>query len=1219
MSKEKINFTQEQEASIKYRGGSLLVSAAAGSGKTRVLVERLLSHIDEGNNIDEFLVITYTRAAALELRERIYEQLLNRLSGSPGNTRLRRQSLLCRGAMIDTIHTFCAEVLRENAHLVKLPPDFRVADTSESDIIMSEVMDTLLGSVYERMDEFPGFNLLIEIVAGGRDDKQMVEILLDIYRKLQSLPNPRLWVEESVEKLKLKGVTDISETDCGTYMLEKLRCTVKYCKKEMLNLRDEMKHHKEFEAAYANCVDELIILIDAQLSAIDRGWDEARKFRITEFPRAKRVTGFNELKEIRVNCIQELKNCASELENSSEEHIEDMRLLSPAITALLQIVMEFDYAYAEEKRRRGVADFTDLEHLTLSLLIDKDTGVKTALAQSLSKRYKEIMVDEYQDVNAVQEFIFNAVSKNGENIFMVGDVKQAIYRFRLADPTIFLSKYKNFTEYTNGNENRKILNDSQKENSITKKSSKIHLSKNFRSCSGILEAVNHIFINIMSPEFGELEYTEKEQLIPGRTGDEGKQGKKGIPYIEADKDCNKSPVEIDIIDLIDLKTEDQEESPTAIQLEAKHIASRINELTNGSYLVPDGKGGERRAVYNDVVILLRSIKGRAWQYAEALSEIGIPTEFPGGEGFFETMEVTAALSLLTIIDNPLQDIPLATVLGGPVFGLSSDEMTEIRLASRKSNLYTALIRSAEPNTVSRETSLKCTKIISSIEELRSVKSDMPADRFIWHVYNKTGLLGLVSSFKGGEVRRNNLIQLAEHARRFEKSGYKGLFGFLTFIRDVRDRREDLTWDSDQKISVDDTINAVRIMSIHKSKGLEFPVVFLANTSKRHNYRDINKGVVFHKDFGIGTMLVDKKRKIKYSTLPRAAVKSKLTEEMLSEELRVLYVAMTRAREKLIVTATLKDAESKKASISLLPTGKMASQAISSMSMAEWILVGAREALDNEITIRTLPASQLKAESEEGELLKKKDVEMYQDSSITAKEPVVNDNANDKQPDLAFIYPYNCAPELPSKLTVTGLGKLSDPEAAKAAWIAAPPILTPGFISDYKALTAAERGTLLHHIMQHLDYNKGSDESDMRNELEHLHKSGVLTSEEVKEIDVSKIVYFFSSDLGKRIIKADSVKREFKFSILRPAENYFPGGGKDKVLLQGVVDCFFEENGELVVVDFKTDRVNEKTLNEKAQQYTPQLNAYADALHRITGKHVKERIIYFFSINSAYVV
>jgi len=1215
-----IKFTREQQAAIDHRGGSLLVSAAAGSGKTKVLVERLLSHINDGHNIDEFLVITYTRSAAYELRERIHEELLSRLAESPGNVRLRRQVLLCRGASIDTIHTFCSDILRESAHLVKLPPDFRVADESESLLIMNAVVDLLLSKSYENLDDNIGFSSLLDVVAEGRDDKRLIEVIIDIHKKLQSTLDPRAWLEDQIEKQKTDGIRDVAETEAGKYLLKRLSGLVEYCLNEMLDLKDKMKQYPIFEDKYSQSINVTIQQISALLKSFDAGWDTAGQNRNIEFPRPKPVKGYEEFKSIRSNCQKELKKCSAELEISSSEHIKDMNAVSVAITALLRLLLEFDSVYSEEKRRRGVVDFSDLEHLTLSLLVDISSGKKTELTKNISGRYREILVDEYQDVNAVQEYIFSALSNNSSNVFMVGDVKQSIYRFRLADPSIFLSKYNKYTEFDFDNET----------NECTYGGLKIHLSQNFRSGDGIIEAVNQVFKRIMSTGFGDIEYSVREELIAGRAGAKGKQGKKGKPY--SDRSINSS-VEMDVLCMSDFDTEPDEDSPNLLKIEADHLADRIEELMNSSYCIPDGENEKRGIKYSDIVILLRSMKGRAWQYAASLTEKGIPVEFQGSEGFFDTFEITCALSLLAVIDNPLQDIPLAAVLNGPVYSFSADDLAEIRTNSFKESMYDALKLSAEHEIESCETSLKCRKVLSDIEELRSVMADMSADRFIWHVFNKTGLLGLVSAMKNGEKRRNNLIILAEIAQKIEKNGYKGLFGFLTYIRDLREKGFEISGGKNSLISSSGATDSVKIMSIHQSKGLEFPVVILANTSKLFNYKDSIKSSVFHTDLGLGMMLIDRKRRVKYTTLARSAIQLKLNDEMLSEELRVLYVAMTRAREKLIISSIFKNSTRIFEKIDLLPPGKLVPQAMKSLRCtAEWIIAGARydtydgEAAaagtgSNAIQINRIDASTCRVKLPETQPGVVENRELQNPEAKTEGKIVLQN----LPVDFSFKYPYESAIDLPSKLTVTGLSALSDPEAERASWTRSISdeekiFAAPSFTSEKRKKTAAEHGILLHHIMQHIDYETVSAEPDIKSvdkALQLLVSSGYITHEETLEVNKKKIMKLFDSELGGRMISGKNQQKEFKFSILRPAKEYFPCDGDEEILLQGIIDCFFEEDDEIVIVDFKTDKVSKATINEKAQLYTPQLDAYAAALHLITGKRIKERIIYFFSVDSAF--
>jgi ATP-dependent helicase/nuclease subunit A len=495
------------------------------------------------------------------------------------------------------------------------------------------------------------------------------------------------------------------------------------------------------------------------------------------------------------------------------------------------------------------------------------------------------------------------------------------------------------------------------------------------------------------------------------------------------------------------------------------------------------------------------------------------------------------------------------------------------------------------------------------------------------MYNRTGLLDLVSKMRGGEKRKSNLILLAESAKQFERNGYKGVFGFLRFIGNLRERGIELTDRVNDKSTSSENYNSVKIMSIHKSKGLEFPVVILANTSKFNNFRDIRKNVVFHNELGLGVMLTDSTQRVRYSTLARTAIQNKLNDEMLSEELRVLYVAMTRAREKLIITAALKNTERTQEQLKEIPAGIVAPQAVLALkSMIEWILVGIRGIEDVELSINYLDAGLIesirnRASGEDENIITLQLTEVTQESDLSA------DSSHEEisETDSCFSYPYKSSVDLPSKLTVTDLKALLDPEAELAPWVQeekekSAPVSSPLFISGKKELTAVDQGTLMHLVLQHIDYKKCSHEHDdnrVAKELQRLKNIGFLTTEQIDKINISKIKKLLSSTLGVRMTAAKIMEREFKFSILRPAEEFYPGGGTEKILLQGVVDCFFEEEGEIVVVDFKTDKVTEKTVDKTAQKYSRQINVYADVLQHITGKRVKERIIYFFSIDHAY--
>jgi len=1315
---DKIDFTSEQKAAILHRGSSLLVSSAAGSGKTKVLVERLLSYIDEGKSIDEFLVITYTRAAARELRERIDDLLQERILNSPGNVRLRRQRLLCQRAYIGTIHTFCSGVLRDNAHLAGLSPDFRVIDGNESDVIKNRVIDTVLERAYEKIEEKPGLRSLLDLIIDGRDDKKLAQIIIDIHSKLRSTPNPEAWIYGQAEKEKsYAAVRDILQTAPGEYVFGKIKAAVKSCKEQMDALRVKMRSYPDFDRAYGPYVDETMMDIMNLSKALEIGWDEAHKNRAVRF-RSGRISGYDDLKEKRSYCKKKLVWCATALENSSHDHIKDISEISSSIITLLSLIEEFSRAYEEEKIKRSVLDFSDLEHMALNLLYDQKTGVSKEIGLSLAEKFTEIMIDEYQDVNEVQELIFKSVSKGESNIFMVGDVKQSIYRFRLAVPSIFLEKYSKFNALQQDaasipkthREDSGILAHSCREkegiadtflphdnpgeqNEACHSGVKINLSSNFRSHESIIETVNHVFRKIMSMDFGEMEYGDDEALIAGRNSNEPMKGKQGIQGIkgtgERDKRGgvlediaaavpesariepdfakiaqNTAAVELDLISTDTLPESEDEISPKTAQIEAMHVAERIKELVEGGYMIPDKEFGERAIRYSDICILSRSMKNIGWRYAWALSELGIESDMPTGESFFDTIEIAAAVSLLSVIDNPMQDIPLAALLRGPIYSFTSEELAEIKGCNMDKNYYDALMWSQEPDAVTPQTACKCKVVLNDLKSLRLYVYDLPADRFIWHVYRETRLLDVVSAMKNGEKRKNNLLALVEAARDFEENGYRGLFYFLTYLRELQDNGLSITQSSGGKNPGSGSSDAVQIMTIHKSKGLEFPVVFLVNTAKKHNYTDLYKPVVFHKALGLGATMIDPNRRIKYKTLTKTAIEDKMKSELLAEELRVLYVAMTRAREKLIISATFKDAPGRCKKIAGYADndgGYFADILLSMESVADWIIAGMTDinplyAGINYVSLSEDVKNEAGFELETGAQEEKAGAkgEVQAEDTAASLETALSDHREKlslENPSLekfpveqsseicgdSFKYPYEMSVLLPSKLTVTGQRAAAayemepDPEAKGAKWtlsdgdLSKPKskdykeyIIKPKFILEHQRFTPAERGTLLHTVMQLIDYKMCADKDNIKKDLARLQEAGFLSEREFDEVnkDLQKIADFFSSDLGKRLIGAKSVSREFRFSLLTEASYYYDNGGSDKILVQGVVDCYFEEANELVVVDFKTDDISDKNITERIKKYTPQLEAYGRALTRITGKPVKERIIYFLQAGKA---
>jgi ATP-dependent helicase/nuclease subunit A len=1306
MSGPAFSLTPAQASAVTTRGSALLVSAAAGSGKTKVLVERLLSYITDAHNpcdITEFLVITYTRAAAAELKSRIADEIAARIADDPENRHLRRQAALTAVANIDTIHGFCNSLLRENAHLVQLQPDFRVADDSETGLLKADVLEELLDRRYDDIGSAEGFRLLVDTLSAGRDDKRLTEVVLDAHAALLSHADPEGWVRAQCRAMELTSLCDAGETMWGRYLMEDARRKAVYWRGALSRLLDEAVSCPEFMKAYGDSLNETLCGLDGLIAALAGSWDAARALAAVPFPKAKSVKGYEDLKETRNKCKDALKKLSAVFESASKDLLEDMSAVGPAVTALLELVLEFDGAYAAAKRRRGIVDFSDQEHLAVRLLT-VNSGI-TDIARTVSGRFREILIDEYQDCSAVQELIFRAVSHKGRNIFMVGDVKQSIYRFRLADPTIFISKYKRYKDVTEepaaeASEDTAVAEVTAfKEVTAFNEGRRILLSTNFRSSAAILDAVNFIFQNIMSEELGDLDYTALEFLYPGRR----------------DSDARRDPVEIDILELKVEDDDEEEDAPDKTTQETEFVAGRIAALLDGGMTVPDGRGGVRPVVPGDIAILLRSVKEKAAVYAQALSSRQIPVSLPGSEGFFETPEISLALSFLDIIDNPMQDVPLIAVLRSPVYGFTPDELAAIRLADKSADLYTALLKAAENDT-------KCQAFVDALNAYRNKAPDMPADRLLWHLYNTTGLPGIMGSLRGGQTRRDNLMRLAELAGRYEQSGYKGVFGFMRFVRRLLELGGGAT-DAGETLSA----GAVNIMSIHKSKGLEFPVVILADTAKRFNLKDAAKPLLIHAGLGVGMKRAELTRRIEYPTLPRLAVAKALTRETLSEELRVLYVALTRAREKLIIVATLPDAGRELGKLSKLASQPVPPQLLEGMnSMAQLILTPVLtrpEAVSlfggPEVPSATVPSApcggalpenaaqplfdihiitrgetqgtygqavsdaDILAPWEEAELREKAmrlqtdggvnndgtgddqkllhttesmgraevccnntaaeiagtaasraDSVINTDEATTegaeaAIQPADSDAAQALRRSMAFRYPYQKAETMPSKLTATELkGRFVDLEASEEAearvyakkpgYVSARPV----FAAERTALTAAERGTALHLAMQYIDYTRCGNIVSIKEELRRLKDECFLSAKQYEAVDTGKIAAFFESPLGQRVLKADKLYREFKFSLLVQAGEYDENGESaaggvaegDTILFQGVVDCCFEENGVLHIIDFKSDAVTKETLGEKTALYAEQIKAYGLAMNTITGLPVGSLTLYFFSLD-----
>ena len=1176
--------TNEQQSAVDSRERSLLVSAAAGSGKTKVLVERLFSYVErEGANLDDFLIITYTRAAASELRGKIAKALNERMERDPGNYHLRQQMLRVYRADIKTVDAFCTSLLRENCHLLgedarghALRPDFRVLDENEAEVLRGRVLARTLEDFYDHLTS--GGTLLADTLGAGRDDSALEQLVLELHAKLQAQPYEDKWLD--AQRAFWRAVPEkIEDTPYGKILLNEVGRKARHCKSLLQRAAQEMCANDALNQKYAPAFLDASYQLEALEGKIAQGWDAARGVTIA-FPRLAAVKDSDggemkaRMKGLWDNCKETVKGFAELFAASSDEAVEDLRTMAPAMLALIDLTADFSRRYNEEKRRRNAADFSDQEHEAIRLLV-AENGEPTELAALVSMRYREIMVDEYQDTNEVQNRIFDAISCKGENLFTVGDVKQSIYRFRLADPRIFLQHYNTWPPLAAAGEHE---------------SAKLLLSRNFRSRKEVLEATNFVFRNVLSREMGELDYGEDEMLRPGAS------------YAESSV-CGAE------FHLLDLPTQTGEHRVRASEAEAAFVADYIRNMLSSKFPVQDDKTRELRPVREeDIVILMRSPSTRLLDYRRALESRGIRCAADAGEDFFASMEIAVLFSFLQVIDNPRQDVPLIAVLRSPLFGFVPDELAALRSQQRTGDFYDALLLGEDGHSRA---------FLAVLRSLRDSAAHLSVRELLSEIYRKCNVLGVFGAMHRGAERKENLLAFLELSEDFARAGRQGLFDF------VRTLREQLASGEAAAMQTTHASSGVRIMSIHKSKGLEFPVVILSDLARRFSNMDFQSSVLVHPQLGLGPVCVDARRHIQYPTIARQALERTLRREAKAEELRVLYVAMTRAKEKLIMVHTQANAGGRVADLMALSDCPVLPEAVDSgKCMGDWIMLpllqrseaGALRAFagpnsegrffaeETPWTVCVHDGLQFAAPAQQSDAA--------EEERAPQREELPADFAA-----LSYRYPYAEQTAFPAKLTATQLkGRAIDEEISENTTL--PPRLRnlckPKFLAGKTALTGAERGTALHLVMQDLDFFCEPNEQSVREQIEKLRAQRKLTDEQANAVDVHAIVRFLRSDLAARIRKSKQVEREYRFSLLRPVRDFSSLDADDSVLLQGVVDCFFEEDGELVVVDFKTDHVSCAQLDERAEHYRPQLEAYSMALTRVMGKKVKEKVLYFFS-------
>ena len=1157
--------TPQQALAVRDRGGKLLVSAAAGSGKTKVLVDRLMGYLTDEKDpadLDQFLIITYTKAAASELRGKIAQKLSERIADQPENLHLQKQMQRLFLTKISTVHGFCSDILKEYAYRLDISPDFRVADENESVELRTQVMDDLLERYYREAEEDSDFRAFIDTQGLGRDDRLVPDLVQKVYNSAMCHLDPEAWLASCVENSEIDSITDATETVWGRFLIEDLFayldrqiCVMERCVKDAEKVPG-------YEKAVANLSDTV-----RQLKALraSETWDDvvnnsALDYGRLNFPRKDPEPFVSaRIKAVRTACRKGLEKKFAAFSDPSEQVLRDLHECAAPARGAILLVRDFWKEYALAKRSRRVLDFSDLEHKTLDLLLGKSRSGITAAAVEIGSRFREIMVDEYQDSNGVQDAIFEVLTRKRQNCFMVGDVKQSIYQFRLADPGIFLEKYSSFVpaEDAHPGEGRKVL-----------------LSHNFRSGPEIIEAVNDVFSTCMRPQVGGLRYTEAEAL------------REGVPH-EALPDAG---TELHAI-LVKQDTYGDE---------AAFVADKIDRmLREGTLIRRDGAMAPVRP--DDIVILLRSPGSVGSYYKRALEDRGIRCNTGGGAGLLQSEEIATLRSLLQVIVNPRQDIPLVSVLMSPVFGFSADELADLRSRHKKGAIYDAVLCWDSPKAARFRETLKRLRLEAGIRSLT---------KLLEICISLTKLDSIYSAMPDGEVKRNNIRVFFKLASDFEAGMPRDLLQFLNHLEALDDRGI-----QDAAVSAG---GAVTIMSIHKSKGLEFPVVFLCGLAREFNRDSLRSPILCDQDLGIGLCVTDRKHRIRYPSLSKRAIALKMMRESVSEELRVLYVAMTRARDRLIMTYTPKNLESCLEEIAYrmdIDGGELL--CLEASCPGDWIMTTAmgRTEAGSFFAYGNKPqetrASQIPWKITVGEA-----PEVITSGSVAQQSPrTIPFDAEDQLRELlAFRYSHIPATGAPSKQTATGLkGRLKDKEAAEDTHQKRSLIerRKPSFRGGEQSATAY--GNIVHKVMQYVRFDRCGCENGFREELDGLVSASVLSQEQADRVRRDQILTFFNTELGKRLVSGAKCIREYKFSILEPASNFADGLEGEQVLLQGVVDCAIMDPEGITVIDFKTDCVTEETLSEAVERYHPQIMAYSDALGRIFEMDVRKRYLYFFSI------
>lgn len=1182
-------WTTQQLQAIEAKGSNLLVSASAGSGKTAVLVQRILHIIaDQKVDVDRLLVVTFTQAAAAEMRERLSTALMELIEQRGNDPHLRKQLLLLNHAQISTIHAFCHEVVRNYFHLIDIDPRYRIADQTEAGLIKMEVLQEFMEEQYEQGD--PGFLELVETFSSSRDDTPFQNLILQVYDFIQSQPDPLIWLQDKIHMFAGnydKFFQNPWATEARRLIQGQLEAAEQLIKAAQAKnslpggsqrfqdtLGIDLQQIGELQKVLAN--DDLEAFYEAITSIATPRLKSAEKDADADL--------CEEVKQLRKEARDIIKEITAEiLPRHPEELLREINQLHRGMLNLYQLIQRFADLYCQHKMEKSLLDFNDLEHCALAILRFPEA------AQHYRERFVYIFVDEYQDSNMVQETILNQI-KRPDNLFMVGDVKQSIYRFRSSDPGLFIEKYHSF----------KADNDSVDR--------RINLDRNFRCSQPIIDAVNCLFSHIMSEQLGEVEYDDEVKLVHAAQEKPLSQAAVEVLIIERDPEANSQ------------EEEDLLEEADQIEIEARLIAERIRDLVNQQ--VYDPQLDQFRPInYRDIVVLMRATSKWVGVFQEVFLAENIPCYADVNSGYFDTVEVAIFLDLLRLIDNKRQDIPLVGVMRSPIFNFTVEDLIEIRACRPEGSFYEAVEEYISHHNDQLSDRLK--RMLDRLNEWKREARLLPMDTFIWKVMLETGFYHYVGAMPGGIQRQANLRILHDRARQFQNTSFKGLFQFLRFLDQIRASSGDM----DMAKTLGENDNVVRLMSIHKSKGLEFPIVIVAGLGRQFNLRDLTQPLLLHKELGLGPRFVDLELRATMDTLPRNIIKQKIRRENLSEEMRILYVACTRPKNKLIMVGSVKGLDR---AVKRWARPISAHQLAQAKCFLDWIgpvIIRHPEGA----CLRELFAAALGEPILEdnclwqveivnrfhlGEKIKGKRQRIIHVEHLWKGATEIAATQEDDQITsiLNWSYPYKESETLPSKLFVTQIRENygADP---KRLTIQIPEIIAqPEFAQPVTRLNALQRGTAMHKVMQHLDLAQtdGSLQTLM-NLVESLVEREMISPLEAESLDLEAIQVFIYSPLGQRIKKASHVYRETPFNLLCPANEVLRGEniGSETLLVQGVIDLYFEEGDGLILVDYKTDRLTHYNLEQRLEHYRNQLYWYRRALEQIQKKPVREMYLYFF--------